>query len=73
MVKIWSALKKHLRSQVTKDRCVEFPLAGKFLRRGEVVVYMPALDLLSSGHLKFPENENNVSPLGKTLAGFQKP
>jgi hypothetical protein len=46
------------------------PLAGKFLRRDDHVIYMPSLDFLGAGHFKFPENENNVSPLGKT-GGFK--
>jgi hypothetical protein len=31
---------------------------------------MPALDFLASGHFKFLENENNISPFSKSAIGF---
>lgn len=43
---------------------------GKFLTRGGVISYMPALDFIGSGHFKFPENENNISPFSKAAIGF---
>lgn len=35
-------------------------------------MYMPALDFLGSGHLKFPENDKNISPFNKSSIGFVK-
>jgi len=68
--KVWTALRKAIQTQVQKGRCIEFPLAGKFLRIGDVVQYMPSLDFLGAGNFKFPENKLNVSPLGRTI-GFK--
>lgn len=31
---------------------------------------MPCLDLVGSGHFKFPENEMNISPFSKQAIGF---
>jgi hypothetical protein len=31
---------------------------------------MPCLDLVGSGHFKFPENEMNISPFSKQALGF---
>lgn len=33
-------------------------------------MYMPALDFLGSGHFKFPENDQNISPFSKSSTRF---
>ena len=71
MKKVWISVAKLLESQLDKGRCVDLPLAGKFLQKDGVIQYMPALDLVGSGYFKFPENEQNVSPFSKEAKRFQ--
>jgi len=33
-------------------------------------MYLPSLDLVGSGHFKFPINENNISPFSKQAQAF---
>lgn len=61
---------KMIASQIKKGRCVDFPLAGKFLKRGSVAMFLPAIDFIESGHFKFSENEKNISPFSKQAQAF---
>jgi len=53
-----------------QNKCIEVGFAGKFKLTNEGVIYMPALDLLSSGRFKFIENITNISPLSKAAIRF---
>lgn len=51
--KIWTALTKFLVSQCSRGRCIDFPLAGKFMKKvGEEDKYffVPHLDFVGSGN-----------------------
>lgn len=71
MKKVWIAVGKLIESQLDKGRCVDMPLAGKFLSRDNTVQFMPALDLVGSGYFRYPENEQNISPFSKDAKRFQ--
>ena len=68
-------------SQCANGRTVDFPLAGKFkrIKSGDggqesgvpQYMFMPHLDFVGSGHYKFTENAQNVSPFAKGAVGFQ--
>lgn len=65
---------KYIQSQCEKGKCVDLPLAGRFMKRLDSETdcnsffFVPHLDLLSSGKFKFVENKYNVSPFSKSTS-----
>lgn len=72
----WSGLAKFiLHHCAAKSKCVDFPLVGRFFKRSvthnesasELFVFVPHIDFISAGRFKFPQNDQNVSPLSKRV------
>lgn len=70
--KVWSGLTKFILSQVHgKNRCVDFPLVGKFMKRNNAeskAIFIPHLDFLESGRFRFSDNESNIGPFSNKLS-----
>ena len=67
---MWAATTKALKSLVSQGKNVDLPLLGKFKllhpsTEDASVMFMPHLDFLASASFSFPENDCNVSPLGR--------